>query len=262
MMKKKKEHWTREMFINRARLWLHWMDMNWKNAPKTARNIKKILGKFGITRGKLLELGCGNGRITINMAKQGFAATGIDISQLYIDEARKRSARMHARTNFILGDIRYIDKVIHEKFDVIISIWTSIGFYDRKTDEIIFKKVSRLLNKKGIFMILSTMTRERIMNIFCPSLYEETDQYIKINRNDYDKIRSIMHNKWQFYKKVKKDLIYVDEFDLDLRIYALPELVDMAERAGLEFKEAYHSIIDLSPVQADSAANIVFQRNK
>lgn len=259
-MKAKKKHWTRTMFIDKAELWLHWMDKNWKYAPKAARNIKKILKKYNITKGKTLELGCGNGRIVINMAKHGFKATGVDISQLYIDEARKRSARMHVRTHFVRGDIREIDKIVRGKFDVIYSIWTSIGFYDRPTDEKIFRKAARLLRKNGIFMILNTMSRERLLNIFCPSLYEETDKYLKLNKIVYDKIHSVIRNKWEFYRKVRKDLLYVDEYDFTLRVYSLPELVDMAENAGLDFKEAYHTLLGMQPVQTDSAANLIFQK--
>ena len=248
------------MFIDKARLWLHWMDKNWKQAPKAVRNIKKMLKKCGITKGKCLELGCGNGRISLNMAKQGFESTGVDISQLYIDEARKKAARMQVKVRFLQGDIRKIDQVVSGKFDVVMSIWTSIGFYDRKTDELIFKKVARLLRKNGVFMILNTMSRERLLNIFCPSLYEETDKYVKLNRITYDKMRSVIYNKWEFYKKVNKDLLYVDEYDFTLRVYSLPELVDMAEKSGLVFKDAYHSLLYMQPVQADSAANIVFQK--
>ncbi len=247
------------MFIDKARMWLHWMNISWKQAPRTVRNIRRILKKYNITKGRCLELGCGNGRISINMAKQGFDATGVDISQLYIEEARKKAEKMGVKTCFAQGDIRKIDKIVHGKFDVVISIWTSIGFYDRRTDEIIFKKVARLLKKNGIFMILNTMSRERLLSIFCSSLYEETDKYLKLNKIIYDKMHSIIHNKWVFYKKVNKDLLYEDEFDFDLRVYALPELVDMGEKAGLQFKEAYHSLLTLQPAQGDSAANLVFQ---
>jgi SAM-dependent methyltransferase len=259
-MKTDKKHWTQVMFIDKAKIFLHWMDIHWQYAPRTVRQIRKILKEYDITKGKFLELGCGNGRICIHMAKQGFNVTGVDISRLYINEAKKRSRRINAQARFLQGDIRKIDKIVRGKFDIVLSIWTSLGFYNRKTDEALFKKVARLLKKGGVFLILNTMSRERLLKIFCPRLYEETDKYVKLNIINYDQMHSIINNKWIFYRKKGRDLLYEEEIDFDLRIYALPELVDMGERVGLKYKQAYDSIITLDPVQTTSSANLVFQR--
>ncbi|OPX18246.1 hypothetical protein BXT86_02255 [candidate division WOR-3 bacterium 4484_100] len=248
------------MFVDKAELWLYWMNKKWKNAPRIARQIKKILKRYGISKGRVLELGCGNGRITIYLARQGFEATGVDISQLYIDDARKRADRMKVMAHFIRGDIRRIDRLVHRKFDVVISIWTSLGYYTRQTDEQIFKKVSKLLNKDGLFLVLNTMSREWLLKRFSPAFFEETDRYIKLNRNTFDRLHSVLHNKWMTYRKEGQDLIYEDEIEFDLRIYALCELVEMAEKAGLHLKEAYDSILTLEPAKSDSPANLVFQK--
>jgi len=259
-MKRHKKHWTEQMFIEKADMWLHWMNLGWKRAPMITRQIKKLLKKHGISRGKILELGCGNGRISINMAKRGFDVTGVDISQQYIEDAGKKAARMRARTRFIRGDFRRIDKFVRGKFDVAISIWTSLGFYDRSTDEKIFKKIAQLLKKKGIFLILYTMSRERLLQFFMPNLVEETTKYVKLNKAIYDSYHSVLNTKWLFYKKVNKDLIYENEIEFSLRVYALHEFVEMAEKAGLAFSEAYHSVETLEPARSDSPANLVFQK--
>jgi SAM-dependent methyltransferase len=259
-MKRHKKHWTKVMFVDKAEMWLQVMNQAWRLAPRTVRGIMKILKEYGITQGKVLELGCGNGRIILNMAKRGFQATGIDISELYIKDAQKKASRMKVKARLIAGDIRQVCKLVQGKFDVVISIWTSIGFYDHKTDQRVFKQVAQLLKKKGVFLILNTMSRERLENIFWPNIYEEAGQYIKLNRNTFDRIRSITHNKWIFYRKAGKDLLYEDEIDFDLRIYALPELVEMGERCGLKFRSAYHSVLTLEPAHAHSPANIVFQK--
>lgn len=248
------------MFINKAEMWLHMMNEGWKAAPRTARQIKKVLKKHGISKGRVLELGCGNGRISLNMAKLGFDATGVDMSQLYIDDAREKAVTRCAKANFICGDIRNINKIVRGKFDVAISIWTSLGFYDRATDERILRQVARLLKKDGIFLILYTMSRERLLRIFIPNLAEETTKYVKLNKAIYDNFHSVLNTKWVFYKKVNKDLIYENEIDFSLRVYALHEFVDMAEKAGLTFREAYDSMVTLAPIRSDSAANLVFQK--
>lgn len=247
------------MFKDEAEMWLHWMNRGWKEAPRIVRQIKKVLKKYDITGGKVLELGCGNGRISINMAKHGFETTGIDISQRYLGDARKRAKKMQVKPRFVHGDIRHISKYIHGKFDVAISIWTSLGFYDRQTDERIFRQVARLLKRKGVFLILHTMSRERLLSIFNPHILQETETYAVVNKNTFDAFHSTLDNKWIYYRKEKKNLIYETEVNCKLRVYALSEFVEMAEKAGLTFREAFHSLLTLERARPDSAANLVFQ---
>jgi len=259
-MKKRAKHWTELMYIDNARRWVHWMNKGSKAAPRIARQIMKVLKKHGVVQGRILELGCGNGRIAINMAKLGFDVTGVDISRFYLDEARRKAARGHLKAHFVHGDIRTLRRSVRGKFDVAISIWTSLGYYDKPTDERIFLQVGQLLRKKGIFLILFTMSRERLLSIFNPHGVEETDKYVGIIKNTYDSDHSILNNRWIFYRKAGKDLIYEDEVDCRLRIYGLHEFVEMAEKAGFGFKEAYDSIMTLEPARPNSVANLVFEK--
>jgi SAM-dependent methyltransferase len=208
----------------------------------------------------VLELGCGNGRITLNLAKRGFNACGVDISGLYISEAREKAKKMRVRANLQQGDTRKISSIVAGKFDAVISIWTSIGFYNKRTDESVFRQVAKLLKKKGLFLILQTMSRERLLSFFHPHMYDEDEQYIRLDHNDFDKKRSVIHNKWVFYKKIKKDLKYIDEIAFSLRIYSLPEIVDMAEKCGLSLVGAYDLITTMQPFQNNSPINVVFQK--
>jgi SAM-dependent methyltransferase len=259
-MKKNRKHWTKTMFVDKAGLFHANMNQAWKNAPKITRQIKKVLGKYNKLKGRILELGCGNGRISINLAKMGYSVTGVDISKHYLADARARAARARAKTLFVHGDFRRIDTLVHGKFDAVISIWTSLGFYDQRTDQLMFKKVAQLLKKKGLFLILMTMSRERILNIFNRNLFHECNKYIILNENSIDQARSIIYNRWRYYRKVKKNLIYDDEIAFTLRVYAIPEYVAMAENAGMEFREAFQSILTLEPPRSDSPANLVFQK--
>ena len=259
-MKNYKKHWTQTMFIDKAKLWLHYLDRGWSQAPGTVKSILKILKENGIKKGKVLELGCGNGRIILNLAKKGFNAYGLDISQLYIEDARKKAKKMKVKAFLQPGDYRNVDKLVRGKFDVVISIWTSIGFYDKKTDESIFKKVAKLLRKKGLLLILNTMSRERLLSFYNPHIFDEDDKYLKLDFNTYDKTRSIVNNRWVFYKKLKNNLKYIDELEFALRIYSLPEIVDMVEKNGLKLVAAYDLLLTRQPVQNNSPINMVFQK--
>ncbi len=84
------KHWTEELFIKKGKLWLEVMNHLWGTGKRDANNIVKMLKEHGIKKGKILKIGCGNGRICIPLAKKGFDVTGIDISPLYIEDAAKK----------------------------------------------------------------------------------------------------------------------------------------------------------------------------
>jgi cyclopropane fatty-acyl-phospholipid synthase-like methyltransferase len=64
-----------------------------------------------------LELGCGLGRFTNFMAKQGIKATGVDFSSVAIENARKRVARDECKPTFMEGNVTNLEN-IKEQFDV------------------------------------------------------------------------------------------------------------------------------------------------
>jgi SAM-dependent methyltransferase len=254
-------HWTEKFFLKKPELWQHFLDRGWKRSRITIRAILKVLKKHDIRKGRFLEIGCGNGRICIPIARKGFDVTGIDIVALYIKDAEKRAVKNKVKANFICGDMRRIGQFVSGKFDVVLSVWTSIGYYGKKIDQRLFKMVAHLLKKNGLFLILNTMSQEYLLNHYCSSMFNETDKYVVLHKdNRFDRYRSINTEKWVFYEKTGTDLKYIDELELKLRIYSLAEMVEMAEAAGLEFVEAYDNMRDLLPARSDSVINIVFRR--
>lgn len=254
-------HWTEKFFVRRAKLWLHFLDRGWKRNSVTVRAVEKILKQSGIAGGRLLDIACGNGRICIPMAKKGFAVTGIDIAQLNIDDAKKRAKRNRVKAEFICGDMRRLDVLLRGKFDAVMSVWTSIGYYDKRTDERLFRMVARRMKKGALFCVLNTMSQEFLLQHFCTNIFDETDRYVILHSdNAFDHVHSINRNKWVFYEKRGRDLEYIDEINMQLRIYSLAEIVEMGETAGLTFVEAYDSLATLLPAKSDSRLNVVFRK--
>lgn len=256
------KHWTEEFFLDKADLWLERMNYAWKHAPKTAGSIVRILKKHGIPKGKILEVCCGNGRICLNLAKRGYHVRGVDISPLYIEDAKRRAQKtgVGARTKFMRGDMRAIERSVKGRYDAVLSIWTAIGYYDKKTDERFFKKVFKLLKKNGLFMIINTMSMDYLSHYAMPRLYDETNDYVILHRNTFDRIHSRLDDTLIIYRKEGKDLKYLDTERTILRIYGINELIEMAENAGFSFVEAYDKLYPLTPVRPDSHINIVFRK--
>ena len=77
---------------------------------------------------KILDVGCGNGRIDIPLAEKGYDMVGIDGNENFLQDAlRKKIEKELAGVYFIKGDIMtYEDLVPHGKYDAVIYTWHSI----------------------------------------------------------------------------------------------------------------------------------------
>src|SRR5688500_7310833 len=69
---------------------------------------------------RLLDLGCGVGRVAASLQRRGFSVTGIDISPIALRAAR----RAVPDASFVALDQRHVGHMRWE-FDAAISIWNS-----------------------------------------------------------------------------------------------------------------------------------------
>lgn len=71
--------------------------------------------------GRLLELGCGAGNMSIYLASLGYEVTGVDISPTAIDWARERSATQVNCPRFLVADVLQMECVADAEFDFVLD---------------------------------------------------------------------------------------------------------------------------------------------
>lgn len=59
--------------------------------------------------GRVLELACGSGRLTIPIAQSGFEVAGIDLSETMLDAARTKARAARAQVQLLRADMRSFD---------------------------------------------------------------------------------------------------------------------------------------------------------
>ena len=74
------------------------------------KNWKETLESFSLLdffpkKGKLLDLGCGNGTVALQMAEKGYEVTGIDISEEAIKWAVEKSSDAKLVVDFKVGNV-------------------------------------------------------------------------------------------------------------------------------------------------------------
>lgn len=82
---------------------------DWENARTVARRDVPFWQRLAAAQqGRVLELGCGTGRITAPVARAGAEVVGIDRSAPMLARARQRLRRGRLRALLLRGDIRHL----------------------------------------------------------------------------------------------------------------------------------------------------------
>jgi SAM-dependent methyltransferase len=100
------------------------------------------------TGGPVLELACGTGRVSIPIARLGFAVTGLDIVPAMVALARSKSAGLPTR--WVEGDARAFE--LGEQFRLIYLTGNAFqAFLTRADQEALLERVRAHLHDEGLF---------------------------------------------------------------------------------------------------------------
>ncbi len=100
-----------------------------KDYEREAAKIATILGEYGVSEGRLLELGCGTGRHALVMAALGFGVTAVDASEPMLERARQRILGLGtdpAGVTLVHGDICSIQ--LADEFDAALSLFHVMSY--------------------------------------------------------------------------------------------------------------------------------------
>lgn len=101
---------------------------------------------------KVLELGCGTGRLTIPLAKNGYNITGVDFTSSMLQKAKAKTTKAGLNIEFIEADMRTLS--LSEKFDLIFIPFNSIHHLYKNEDLFnTFKVVKHHLKDGGLFLL-------------------------------------------------------------------------------------------------------------
>jgi 2-polyprenyl-3-methyl-5-hydroxy-6-metoxy-1,4-benzoquinol methylase len=101
---------------------------------------------------RILDVGCGTGRHSIELTRRGYTITGIDLSESQLRRAREKAGTNNLKIDFLKHDAR--DLPFDNEFDLAIMICEG-AFPLMETDEMnfeILKNVAKSLKQKSKFI--------------------------------------------------------------------------------------------------------------
>lgn len=261
------KHWTERMFVERPSLFRVALERVVGRADIDVDGLEKIFSEFGIPEdGLVLDLCCGIGRHSVVLAERGFKAIGVDLSAEFIARARELACerKVGENTEFRVGDMRQIARVLKDrrkKFDAVVSLVTSIGYYDEDTDLNVFTQLRDLTVSNGI-LVIDVTNRDWIIRHFQgKDITSVDDDLVKVEERNLNLENSRMETLWKYYERKERNLKFLDAFEVNHRIYSLHELKKLVEQSGWAYQTCYGSL-DLDALTMDSNRLVLVAKNE
>jgi len=159
-------------------------------------------------RGPVLEYGCGNGRISLALARAGTEVTGIDLSPTMLADLRGRLANepadVRARVRVVAGDMT--KKRLSRRFPLVICPFNALlHLYTRVDVERFLARVTEHLEPDGRFVFdVSVPDAEELsrdpqkLHRTRPFVYPGVGRVKYGERFDYDPLRQVLFVSMEF----------------------------------------------------------------
>jgi len=233
-----------------------------ERTDKEIEGLLKIFSEHKVPReGVILDLACGIGRHSTLLAEKGYKVTGVDISPTYIARARELASMKNVskRVEFIVGDMRHVGELLkdrEESFDVVVNLFSSMGYWDAETDRQIFKQVCMLTRRGSIFIIHSANRDFLVRHFQAKDVIYEKEGLMMIAERRLDLESSRIFNVWRYYNQRGENLEHLSTFEIDHLVYSLHELKKQLEDSGWNFNSSYGGY-ELQPLTSDKLGTII-----
>ena len=204
---------------------------------KRADYFCRLLSLCGIKDGILLDLACGTGSISVEMAKRGFDVIGVDSSIGMLNSARTKayeSGRQILLLNQSMDDIDLYGTV-----DCAVCVLDSINHLENSAQvRNTFEKVSLFMNPGGAFAFdVNTLYKHK--NVLGDNAFVyDLDELYCVWQNSYNEEDSSVDISLDFFEE-EEGAYYRSGESFTERAYELSDIAAWLEEAGFEIVGIY-----------------------
>ena len=195
-----------------------------RNDDDSERIIGLLLLNIEIdSKAKILDAACGAGRHSINFAEKGYDVHGFDLSETLLKIARKEASEKDLDIHFSNADKRYFKT--DEKFGLIVSLFTSFGYFYSDEENFAFPRNAFNMLKKNGYYVLDYLNKSYIE--------ESLVKFSRKNIKDKEIIESREISEGRVIKKIEiRKNGEKKEFIESVKLYSYDEIKEKFQGIG------------------------------
>lgn len=181
--------------------------------------------------GRLLDIGCGAGRLSNLLATRGYSVTALDVSEAYLQIAEGDAACLNVRVDYRRQDMRTMGW--EEEFDAAFCYFTTFGFFTDADNAGVLRRVARALKPGGRFLI-ETANRDAILRMPPAHRVVERDGNFQIDQSHYEPLTGRLQT-------TRTAILHGRQTSgsFSVRLFTACELIHWLEENGLEYASLY-----------------------
>jgi SAM-dependent methyltransferase len=180
---------------------------------------------------RLLDVPCGNGRLTIEMASRGYTMTGVDIAGESIDEGKRNAAQAGVHVELRQGDMRQLTGL--GTFAGVYCWGNSFGYLEDEGNVAFLSSVASVLEPGGRFVLEFGTLAETILPHLEDRIWYQVGDILFAIANSYDVLGSRLLTEYTFVRDG-----VVDKRMGSQQVWTMRELKALLNKAGFDHVEA------------------------
>lgn len=183
---------------------------------------------------RVLDLACGHGRHSLELARRGVRVTGVDLSEPSLVRARQAAAEAGLEVDWVHSDMREIE--FEAEFDAVINMFHAFGYFQQESEDLhVLTLIARALKPKAGFL-LDVVNAVRVFREYAAQGHRYLDDgTVMVEDRSYDGVTGRNNVVWTFIAPDGSR----SEISHSIRMYTLPEIVRLLDSASLTFERAW-----------------------